>query len=108
MRRQTSPEEWDHHVEAQPAGGKTVRAYCREHELDQSSFYRQRRKRSQDEPESQGFVRAPGLPERKPSGSSVSIRVRDLTLTLESGFSAEDLERVLLVLGKVQHVLRTE
>ena len=108
MRRQTSPEEWDHHVRAQPAGEKTVRAYCREHELDQSSFYRQRRKRSQEEPESQGFVRAPALPGRRSGASSLSIRVRDLTLTLESGFSADDLERVLLALGKVQHVLRTE
>lgn len=104
MRRQTSPEEWDHHVQAQPAGGKTVRAYCREHELDQSSFYRQRRKRSQDEPESQGFVRAPGLPGHRPCGSSVSIRVRDLTLTLEPGFSSDELERVLSAVRKAQHV----
>ena len=108
MRRKTRPEEWDHHVQAQPAGEKTVRAYCREHELDQSSFYRQRRKRNQDELESQGFVRAPGLPGHRSCGSSLSIRVRDLTLTLDPGFSADDLERVLLALGKVQHVLRTE
>ena len=108
MRKFTTPKEWSDHLDAQLASEKTVKSYCHDNGLNLSSFYRQRRKRSQGEPESQGFVRAPGLPGLRPGGSSVSIRVRDLTLTLEPGFSSDELERVLFAVRKAQHVQRSE
>lgn len=106
MRKNTSPKEWNRHLAAQPLSGKTVKGYCHANGLDLSSFYRQRRKCSKNGAggEPQAFVQAPALLPRKVSGSSLAIRVKDFNLTLEDGYSSNDLERVLIALGKVQHV----
>lgn len=110
MRRFTTPKEWSNHLDAQAASGKAVRLYCDANGLCLSSFYRQRRKRSKSDTrgEQQTFVRAPALHPRKVSGSTLSIRVKDFTLTLDSGYGPDDLEGVLIALAKVQHVLRPE
>ena len=110
MRKTTSPKEWSRHLDAQPAGGKTVKSYCYDNGLNLSSFYRQRRKRSKNGAggEQQAFVLVPALQPRKVFGSSLSIRVKDFSLTLDPGYSSDDLERVLVALAKVQHVLCSE
>ena len=110
MRKFTTPKEWNHHLAAQQASGKTVKSYCHDNELDLSSFYRRRRKSSKDDTggEPQEFVLARALQPPKVSGSSLSIRVKEFTLTLDPGYSPDDLEGVLIALGKVQHVLCPE
>ena len=110
MRKFTTPKEWIRHLDAQTAGGKTVKSYCHDNDLDLSSFYRQRRMHSKYDTggEPQAFVLAPALQARKVSGSSLSIRVKDFTLTLEPGYGPADLEGVLITLAKVRHVLRPE
>ena len=110
MKKILTHKEWKRHLGAQPASGKTVRAYCKDNKLDLSSFYRQRRKRYEIEAgaESQTFVMARVLQPPKVSGSSLSIRVRDFTFTLEPGYGSDDLEGVLIALAKVRHVLSGE
>jgi len=107
VRKILTQKEWKRHLEAQLASGKTVKAYCNDKELDLSSFYRQRRKRSEIDAgaESQAFVMARVLQPPKVSGSSLSIRVKEFTLTLEPGYGSDDLEGVLITLVKVRHVL---
>ncbi len=106
MKRITTPKEWDHHLAAQQASGKTVKLYCDANDLGLSSFYR-RRKRSEYDAgsEAQAFVQATALQPRKVSGSSLSIRVKDFTLSLDPAYGTDDLEGVLIALAKVQHVL---
>ena len=110
MRKITISTEWSRHLAAQPVSGKTVKSYCRDNDLDLSSFYRQRRKRSKHdtEAEPQAFVMARAFQPSNVSGSSLSIRVKDLTLTLDPGYCSDDLEAVLIALAKVQHVLCPE
>ena len=110
MRKFTTPKEWSDHLDAQAAGDKTVKSYCHENALNLSSFYRQRRKRVKNSTsgEPQAFVLAPALKPRKVSGSSLSIRVKDFSITLDPGYRADDLEGVLIALAKVQYVLRPE
>ena len=110
MRKITTPEEWNRHLAAQQGSGKTVKSYCRGNDLDLSSFYRQRRKHSTNATgdESQAFVPVAALRPQKVSASSLSIQVKDFTLTLDRGYGSDDLEKVLLVLAKVQNVLRPE
>ena len=110
MRKITTPEEWSRHIKAQAVGDKTVKLYCRDNGLDLSSFYRQRRKREglDTDREPQAFVRAPALLPRKACGSSLTIRIHNFALTLDPGYYADDLERVLVVVGRIQHVLRSE
>ena len=110
MKKTTTPKEWIHHLAAQQDGGKTVKLYCHDNSLDLSSFYRQKRKRGTHDVDRspQAFVRAPTLRQRRVSCSSLAIRVKDLTLTLEPGYCSEDLEGVLVTLSRVQHVLGRE
>ncbi len=110
MKKTTTPKEWIHHVAAQQGSGKTVKLYCRDNDLDLSSFYRQKRKRGAHDVDRapQAFVRAPTLQQRRVSCSSLAIRVKDFTLTLEPGYCSEDLEGVLVALAKVEHVLCPE
>ena len=110
MRKITTHEEWNHHLAAQTNSGKTVKSYCHDNDLNLSSFYRQRRKCGKYDTggEPQAFVRAPTLKPRKVSGSSLSIRVKGFSLTLDPGYGPDDLEGVLIALAKVQHVLRPE
>ena len=110
MRKFTTPKEWSNHLDVQPASGKTVKSYCHDNGLNLSSFYRQKRNRGKNPAsgEPQAFVLAPALQPRKASGSSLSINVKDLTLTLDPGYGPDDLEGVLIALAKVQHVLRPE
>ena len=110
MRKNTSPKEWNRHLAAQPLSGKTVKGYCHANGLDLSSFYRQRRKCGKNDAggELQAFVQAPALLPRKVLGTSLSILVEDFKLTLESGYSSDDLERVLIAMARVQHVLSSK
>lgn len=110
MRKITSPEEWEHHMSAQQDSGKTVKSYCRANDLDLSSFYRQRGKRSKaaGDAEPQAFVLARAFQPPKVSSSSLCIRLKDFSLTLEPGYNPDDLEGVLITLAKVQHVLCPE
>ena len=108
MRKILTPKEWSSHIQAQSVGSKTVKSYCHDNSLDLSSFYRQRRMRGENATgeASQAFVRAPALLSRSVSTASLTIRVGDFTLALDSG--PQDLERVLLALAKVQYVLHPE
>ena len=110
MRKFTSPEDWDRHLAAQTAGGKSVKSYCRGNDLDVSSFYRQRRIRESNDTgaPSRAFVLAGAFQPLKMSGSSLSIQVKDVTLTLDPGYRSDDLEVVLLTLAKVRDVLCPE
>jgi hypothetical protein len=110
MRKLTAPEEWDRHLAAQAVSGKTVKSYCRANDLDLSSFYRQRRKRSNIDSDAQprAFVLAGAMQSPKVCGSSLSIRVKDVTLTLDPGYCSNDLELVLVTLAKVRDVLCPE
>ena len=110
VRRITAPEEWSRHIKAQAVGSKTVKLYCRENGLDLSSFYRQRRKHEAHDAdrEPQAFVQAAALHPRKACGTSLTIRIHNFALTLDPGYCADDLERVLVVAGRAQHVLCPE
>ena len=110
MRKFTPPEEWERHLSAQRDSGKTVKSYCRANDLDLSSFYRQRRKRGKPDTgaEPQAFVLARAFQPPKVSGSSLCIRLKDFSFTLEPGYCSDDLEGVLITLAKVQHVLCPE
>jgi hypothetical protein len=110
MRKFTPPEDWDRHLAVQAASGKSVKCYCRANDLDVSSFYRQRRKHSNNDggAQSGAFVLAGAFRSPNMSGSSLSIRLKDVTLTLDPGYSSEDLEAILATLAKVRDVLCPE
>lgn len=83
---------WKQIVDEQTASGLSAPAFCQEHNLKSSQFYRWRRKfqNSSHGQSRNGFIQL--IPETKSSGSGVSIRIfNDILIEVDRGFDPATL-----------------
>lgn len=97
---------WRRHLDSQSASGLSIRAYCREHGLTESSFYQWRKRLSRDnalcEPAHPMFVPvriqpAPAQTDNPTCALEVSL-TNGRMLRVRPGFDAVTLQRVVSAL----------
>lgn len=91
---------WKNLVNQQAQSGLNTPAFCRDHNLKVSEFYRWRQRFKNRPPvrSSKGFIEL--IPSLKDSGSGIRIRIfHDLSIEVERGFDPGTLRSVIEALG---------
>ena len=102
--RSADQQQWRERILSQAKSGKSIAAFCREHELRVWQFYEWKKRLRQSEAASFVAVSVQGEEERAspppaPCVSSIELRHRGgCSLQIAAGFDAEHLRRVLSVL----------
>lgn len=100
--RSEAEQQWRERISSQEQSGKSIAAYCREHELRAWQFYEWKKRLRQSEVASFVAVSVKGEAERASPAqrhSSIELRhSRGWSMQIEAGFDADHLRRVLSVL----------
>jgi hypothetical protein len=107
---------WQQHFLDQPASGLSIRAYCRQHQLSEPSFYAWRRTFSPCAPTSPLVTPTPAKNTSSPIPAFLPVRVMDETappstceivlrggrsIRVRPGFSADVLHQLISVLEQL-------